>query len=65
MTNVCNMEEVAEIEIYKEGNKYYLNFIAHDEISTLINVEEGCWEEKRISRKDIIALCNIVRGSKK
>lgn len=65
MTNVCNMEEVAVIEIHKEGDKYYLNFIAYDEISTLINVQEGCWKEKRISHKDIIALCNIVKGSKK
>ena len=65
MGNVCNMEEVATIEIHKEGNRYYLYFIAHDEISELMNATDGCWTDKRISYKNIVALCNVIRGDKK
>lgn len=65
MGNVCNMEEVATIEIHKEGNRYYLCLIARDEISDLLKVEEGCWTDKRISYENIVALCNVIRGDKK
>ena len=60
MTNPT--EEVATIEIYKEGNRHYLNFISYDEISELLNSRSGCWKEKRIAYKDIVALCNAITG---
>lgn len=63
--NVCNMEEVATIEIHKDGDKYYLNFIAYDEISELLSSRDGCWKEKQIAYKDLVALCSIIRSKKK
>ena len=65
MIDVCNMEEIANIEIHKDGNRYYLCLIANDEISGLLKVEEGCWTNKRISYKNIVALCNVIRGDNK
>ena len=62
--DVCNMEEIATIEIHKNGDKYYLNFITYGEISELLNSRDGCWKEKQIAYKDIVTLCNII-GSKK
>lgn len=63
--DVCNMEEIATIEIHKDGDRYYLNFITYGEISELLGVRSGSWKEKRISYKDIVALCHILRGNKK
>lgn len=41
--NVCNMPELATIKIHKYEGKYYLNFIAYEEVADKLDIPNGMW----------------------
>lgn len=59
--NVCNMPNLATIEIHKHNDRYYLNFIAHEEIAEELGVEKGLWTDtEAVSDKIIAEIINAI-----
>ena len=59
--NVCNIPNLATIEIHKHNDRYYLNFIAHEEIAEELSVEKGLWTDtEAVSDKIIAEIINAI-----
>ena len=63
--NVCNMEEVMNIELHRENDKYYINIIADDCYEKVGLPRNGEWCESRaIPKKKLDNLFNALADIK-
>jgi len=55
------MDNIANINIYKEDGKYSIEFILYDEAAEKAGYTAGLWADKRISKEKLDNLLNAIK----
>jgi len=55
------MDNIANINIYKEDGKYSIEFILYDEAAEKTGYTAGLWADKRISKEKLDNLLNAIK----
>lgn len=58
--NICNMNEIGNINIHKHDGRYYLNIIAYDDVAERLKISDGLWTAFEISENLLSSILDVI-----